>query len=94
MGASLAPLLGTDALGSLALTLLTSSKEQSTCNGYLSELNHFFNFCRIESIMPLDVTAAQIVRYIAYLTSLNTIAAGSMQPYLSAINRYLQDHQR
>jgi hypothetical protein len=94
MGASLAPLLGTDALGSLALTLLTSSKEQSTYTGYLSELNHFFNFCRIESITPLDVTAAQIVRYIAYLGSLNTIAAGSMQPYLSAINRYLQDHQR
>ena len=44
--------------------------------------------------MPLDGTAAQIVRYIAYLGSLNTIAADSMQPYLSAINRYLQDHQR
>jgi len=89
-----APLLGTKALGSLAMALVTSSKEQSIYTGYLSELNHFFNFCRIESITPLDVTAAQIVRYIAYLGSVNTIAAGSMQPYLSAINRYLQDHQR
>jgi hypothetical protein len=94
MGASLAPLLGTDALDYLALALLTSSKEQSAYTGYLSELNHFFNFCRIESITPLDVTAAQIIRYIAYLGSLNTIAAGSMQPYISAINRCLQDHQR
>jgi hypothetical protein len=94
MGTTLAPLLGTDALGSLALELLASSKEQNTYDSYLSELGHFFDFCRIEGIAPLNVTAPQIVRYIAYLGSLNTIAAGSMQPYLSAINRLLQDHQR
>ena len=94
MGAAFAPLLGTDTLGSLALALLTSSKEQNTYDGYLSELGHFFDFCRIEGITPLDITAPQIVRYIAYLGSLNTIAASSMQPYLSAINRLLQDHQR
>ena len=87
-------MLGTDALGSFALTLLASSKEQNTYNGYLSELGHFFDFCRLESITPLSVTTPQIVRYIAYLGSLNTIAAGSMQPYISAINRLLQDHQQ
>jgi len=94
MGAALTPLLGTDALGSLALALLASSKEQNTYDGYLSELNHFFDFCRLESITPLEVTNPQVVRYIAYMGSLNTIAASSMQPYLSAINRLLQDHQR
>jgi len=34
-----------------------------------------------------------IVRYIAYLGTLGTIKASSMQPYLSAINRLYMDHK-
>ena len=44
-----------DALGSLALTLLTSAKEQSTYDTYLSELQHFLDFCDAEDTSPLDV---------------------------------------
>ena len=86
--------LGSDNLGQLALTLLTSSKDEKTYKTYGSALKHFFNFCREEGLAPLEVTVLHIVRYIAYLGQLGTIAAANFQPYLSAINRYMQDHQR
>ncbi len=35
-----------------------------------------------------------IARYIAWLGEGGTVAATSMQPYLSAINKFLQDHAR
>ncbi len=36
----------------------------------------------------------EIARYIAWLGERGTVAAGSLQPYLSAINRFLADHAR
>ncbi len=35
-----------------------------------------------------------ITRYLAWFGQRGTIAANSIQPYMSAINRYLQDHPR
>ncbi len=35
-----------------------------------------------------------IARYLAWLGEIGTIAADSLQPYLSAINKFLQDHAR
>jgi len=45
-------------------------------------------------INPLEATPVDIARYLAWLGQRGTIAADSLQPYLSAINRYLQDHAR
>uniref|UniRef100_A0A7S0SB51 Uncharacterized protein n=1 Tax=Mantoniella antarctica TaxID=81844 RepID=A0A7S0SB51_9CHLO len=42
---------------------------------------------------PLKCNVMHIVRYIAYLGTLGTIKASSMQPYLSAINRLYMDHK-
>ena len=86
--------LGEDALGSLALTLLTSAKEQSTYDTYLSELQHFLDFCDAEDTSPLDVEVTDIVRFIAYIATLGTVSSHSLQPYLSAINRLLADNNR
>ena len=33
-----------------------------------------------------------IARYVAWLGRLGSVAASSLQPYMSAINRFLQDH--
>jgi hypothetical protein len=35
-----------------------------------------------------------MVRYTAWLALLGTVAAGSLQPYFSAVNKFLRDHQR
>ena len=43
---------------------------------------------------PLEVTPVEIARYIACLGERGTVAAGILQPYLSAINRFLSDHAR
>ncbi len=45
-------------------------------------------------LTPLEATPVDIARYLAWLGQRGTIAADSLQPYLSAINRYLQDHAR
>jgi hypothetical protein len=86
--------LGDDALGSLALTFLTSAKEQSTYDAYMSELQHFMDFCDAENVSPLDVDVMDIVRFVAYVATLGTVSSHSMQPYLSAINRLLADNNR
>jgi hypothetical protein len=33
-------------------------------------------------------------RYTTWLALLGTIAAGSLQPYFSAVNKFFRDHQR
>jgi hypothetical protein len=35
-----------------------------------------------------------MVRYTAWLALLGTVAAGSLQPYFSAVNKFFRDHQR
>jgi hypothetical protein len=59
---------------------------------YSSNLTGFFKFCDLFLIEPLQVTPVHIARYIAWLGQRGTVAAASLTPYLSAINRFLQDH--
>jgi hypothetical protein len=35
-----------------------------------------------------------MVRYTAWLALLGTVAASSLQPYFSAVNKFFRDHQR
>jgi hypothetical protein len=35
-----------------------------------------------------------MIRYTAWLALLGTVAASSLQPYFSAVNKYFRDHQR
>jgi hypothetical protein len=35
-----------------------------------------------------------MVRYTAWVALLGTVAAGSLQPYFSAVNKFFRDHQR
>jgi len=65
-----------------------------TFKNYGSNLSIFLEFCELCAIASLDVSPADIARYISWLGERETVAATCMQPYLSAINKFLQDHAR
>ena len=52
----------------------------------------FFLFFDENAIAPLDITNKDIARYLAWMGDHGTVAADSLQPYLSAINKLLLDH--
>jgi len=52
----------------------------------------FFIFCDENDISPLDVTNIDIIRYLAWIGDQGTVAANNLQPYLSAINKFLLNH--
>jgi hypothetical protein len=89
---SLAALLGDDDLGRTALSLCQASLQQRSYDTYASTLSGFMQFCREQHVAPLAATPVHIARYVAWLGLHGTVAASSLQPYLSAINRFLRDH--
>ncbi len=66
-----------------------SALQQGTYDNYGSNLRSFFKFCEVFYIEPLSSTPVNIARYLAWLGERGTIDADSLQPYLSAINKYL-----
>jgi hypothetical protein len=80
-------LIGTDDLGDLVLDLLTGSLALTTYNNYGTGMCRFTVFCKEEGIIPLEATAAVMLRFTAWLARSGTIAANSLQPYFSAINK-------
>ena len=85
-------LVGTDHLGDLVLDLLTGSLAPSTYNNYGTGMRRFIVFCNEEGITPLEATAADMLRFTAWLARSGTIAANSLRPYFSAINKFFRDH--
>jgi hypothetical protein len=85
-------LVGTDDLGDLVLDLLTGSLAPTTCNNYGTGMRRFTVSCNKEGITPLEATAADMLRFRAWLARSGTIAANSLQPYFSAINKLFRDH--
>jgi hypothetical protein len=85
---------GQDDVGAQAPTLFQSSLQPGTLKNYGANLTGFFEFCELHAIAPLDVSPVDIARCIAWLEERGTVATTSMQPYLSAINKFLQDHAR
>jgi len=61
---------------------------------YGANMAEFLEFCELYSIAPLDASPVDIARSISWLGERGTVAATSMQPYLSAINKFLQDYAR
>ncbi len=87
-------MFGTDALGTKALVLFQSSLQPKTYQNYGSNMTSFFAFCEQNAIPFLDVTNIDITRYIAWMGDRGTVAADSLHPYLSAINKILLDHEK
>ena len=86
---------GTDALGQRAASFLTHQLTANTYEGYGVGLRNFAEFCAQDGLGDmLDATAKDIVRYLAWLGDHGTVKGSSLQPYLSAINRYFTDHMQ
>ena len=83
---------GDDELGEAATVLFQSATSKGTDQNYTSNLKTFFEFCDTSLIDPKHASPIDIARYIAWLGKRGTVAAASLQPYLSSINKYLQDH--
>jgi len=62
---ALQSVFGTDNLGARALALYQTSLQQGTYRNYGSTLTGFLRFCEESSITPLDITNAEIARYLA-----------------------------
>ena len=83
---------GDDELGEFATVMFNSATTKGTDQNYTSNLKTFFEFCDTSLIDPQEVSTIDIARYIAWLGKRGTVVAASLQPYLSSINKYLQDH--
>jgi hypothetical protein len=86
-------LLGTDHLGTTAISLLSSSLAPSTYANYESALRPYFGICVADGRPPLHGTPANMVRYTAFFGLRGTVVTSSMQPYFSVVNKYFRDHQ-
>ena len=92
MRATLSSRLGEDSLGQQALSLVAGSLAATTVGTYGSAFQRFLSFCSQQGLDPFQTQEADVVRYLAWLGQEGTVAAASLQPYLSAINRFLGDH--
>ena len=90
--AAMNTVFGDDELGRAATILFQSATTEGTDRNYSSNLKSFFQFCACSLLEPQGVTPIDIARYIAWLGQEGTVAAASLQPYLSSINKYLLDH--
>ena len=81
-----------DDLGKAATILFQATTTKRTDQNYSSNLKSFFEFCNVSFLEPRDASPIDIARYIGMLGERGTVAASSLQPYLSSINKYLQDH--
>ena len=78
--------------GSTAMRLAASAREDSTTEGYARHWREFEGWCDEEGLDPLPATPQMIFAYVGALAEKGTIAASSLQPYLSAINSYHADY--
>jgi hypothetical protein len=85
-------LIGINDLGDLVLELLTGSLAPTAYNNYGTGMRRFSVFCNEEGITPLEATAADMLRFATWLARAGTIAANSLYPYFSSINKFFRDH--
>ena len=71
--------------------MMVSSKAPRTYKTYASAFNQFKKFAADIGIDPFRATTGDVVDYVAWLGRRGTVAATSLQPYLSAINRVYED---
>jgi len=74
-----------------AARLAATALEDSTREGYGRHFALFSEWCAENELEPCPATPAMITCYVGWLAERGTIAASSLQPYLSAINSYHAD---
>jgi len=90
--AAMNSVFGDDELGEATTILFQSATTKGTGKNYTSNLKSFFEFCAISLLDPKKVSPIDIARYITWLGKRGTMAATSLQPCLSSINKFMQDH--
>ena len=81
-----------DELGKATTSMFQSAITKRTDQDYTSNLKSFFEFCAISLLDPQKDSPIDIARYIAWLGKRGLVVVASLQPYMSSINKYLQDH--
>lgn len=74
------------------MRLLASRLEDSTLAAYGRHWAAFDEYCAGEGFCSLPATHRTVFFYIGHLADRGTVAASSLQPYLSAINGAHRDH--
>lgn len=72
--------------GETALRLAATAHEDGTVEAYHRHWRRFCEWCALNHLEPLPATPLMVTAYIGWLAEHGTIAASSLQPYLSAIN--------
>jgi hypothetical protein len=88
----MASVFGSDELGVAATGLFQSATSTRTDQNYTSSFKSFLEFCDVALLDPKKASPINTARYIAWLGKREIVAAASVKPYLSSINKYLQDH--
>lgn len=83
--------VGTWSGGATGVRLAASALEDSTVDQYARHWETFVAWCVENGLEPIPATARMILAYVGHLAERGTIAARSLQPYLSAINTYHAD---
>jgi hypothetical protein len=68
-----------------AACLMTAGRRANTWLGYAGKLKHWEDFCVRVGMRPF-AQPAYVLWYLGYLQEEGAVKAGSLQPYLSAIN--------
>lgn len=85
--AHLRSILGPSPLATVAITLASTGLAPSTVGGYSDNWAAFVRFCTSHNLCPLPASEATCILYVAHLAEKGTVQPGSLQPYLSAVNR-------
>jgi hypothetical protein len=78
--------------GMTGVRLLASRLEESTLAAYGRHWQAFVDYCSSEALDSLPATSRTVLFYLGHLAEKGTVAASSLQPYLSAINGAHRDH--
>jgi hypothetical protein len=92
MKAYMTKILGPYVLDVKTLALLSEEWALNISSRYGNPIRRYFAFCDEHWLAPLAATPAHIGRYVAWLGQLGSIKASCVEPYLSAVNGFVNDH--
>jgi hypothetical protein len=74
-----------------AVRLLAAGRSDNTWIGYEGKLKLWEDFCVRAGVRPFPAKQSHVLCYLGYLQEEGAVKAGSLQPYLSAINSWHAD---
>ena len=78
--------------GHTASRLAAAARDSSTAYAYDRHWSDFADWCAANGLNPLPASADMVVAYVGSIAERGTVAAASLQPYLSTINSTHADY--